>query len=124
MAGSHVPDDRGGGGGDGARGVWASIASLNISKRRKTNTLEIRLENEAGSGCTLNSDEIERLLRRLRVNSSQFSLVQACPERKNVVYITFASGVDINKFITNQAESYILKEGVRTTTIRPVGKRE
>ena len=25
---------------------WASIASLNVSKRKKTNTLEVRLENE------------------------------------------------------------------------------
>ena len=48
----------------------------------------------------------------------------ACLEPKNLVDIIFANGVDINKFVTNQAESYILKEGVRTTTIRPVGKRE
>ena len=41
---------------------WASIASLNVSKRRKTNTLEVRLENELKSGCTLNSQEMEKLL--------------------------------------------------------------
>ena len=41
-----------------------------------------------------------------------------------MVYITLAQGVDINKFMINQTESYILKEGIRTTTIRPVGKRE
>ena len=75
-------------------------------------------------GCSLNMEEIERLLRRLRINSGQFSMVQACPERKNVVYITFAPSVDLNKFIVNQSESYILKEGVRTTTMRAVGNRE
>ena len=103
---------------------WASIASLNISKRKKTNTLEIRLENDTGFGCSLNTEEIERLLRRLRINSNQFSMVQACPERKNVIYITFAPGVDINKYVVNQSESFVLKEGIRTTTIRPVGNRE
>ena len=103
--------------------VWANITSLNISKRRKTNTLEVRLDKEQGAGFSLNSEEIERLLRRLKVNSSQFSMVQACPERKNVVYITFAPGVDLKKFV-NQTESLILKEGIRTTTIQPVGQRE
>ena len=72
----------------------------------------------------MNTEEIERLLKRLKVNPSQFSMIQACPERKNVVYITFNQGVDINKFLTYQTESYVLKEGIRTTTIRPVGKRE
>ena len=104
-------------------GAWASIASLNISKRNKTNTLEIRLDKEQGVGFSLSSEDIERLLRRLKVNSSQFSMVQACPERKNMVYITFAPGVDLQKFM-NQNESFILKDGVRTTMIRPVGQRE
>ena len=80
---------------------WASIASMNVAQRKKTNTLEIRLESDRGVSCTLNTEEIERLLRRLQVNSSQFSCVQACPERKNVVYITFAPGVDLQKFIIN-----------------------
>ena len=106
------------------KGAWANIASLNISKRKKTNTLEVRLENETGTGCSLNVEEIERLLRRLRISSNQFSMVQACPERKNVVYITFAPGVDISKFTTFQSESFILKDGIRTTSIRPVGNRE
>ena len=119
MAGAHVPAV----GGEGNRN-WASIASLNISRRQKTNTLEVRLENETGSGSSLNTEEIERLLRRLKVNPSQFSMIQACPERKNVVYITFVQGVDNTKFLANQTKSYILKEGIRTTTIRPVGKRD
>ena len=106
------------------RKVWANIASMNVSKRKKTNTLEIRLESDSGVSCSLNTEEIERLLRRLKINSSQFSAVQACPERKNVVYITFAPGVDLKKFVIQQSESYILKPGIRTTTIRPVGNRD
>ena len=41
-----------------------------------------------------------------------------------MVYITFNQGVDINEFLTYQTESYVLKEGIRATTIRPVGKIE
>ena len=80
-------------------GGWANIASMNVSKRKKTNTLEVRLETEKGVSCSLNTEEIERLLRRLQINSSQFFAVQACPERKNLVFITFAPGIDLNKFV-------------------------
>ena len=116
----------------GARGTasapssksWSSIASMNISKRNKTNTLEVRLENDEGNGCSLNEEEIERLLRRLKIQSNQFTSVQACPERRNVVYITLAMGIDITRFIINNNESFVLKQGIRTTTVKPVNKRE
>ena len=104
--------------------AWSSIASMNISKRNKTNTLEVRLENDEGYGCSLSHEEIERLLRRLKIQSNQFSSVQACPERRNVVYITLCNGIDINKFILNSNESFILKQGIRTTTIKHANKRE
>ena len=103
---------------------WSSIASLNISKRNKTNTLEIRLENEQGNSCSLELEDIERLLRRLKISSNHFTSLQACPERKNVVYITLCNGIDVNKFISNNNESFILKPGIRTTTMKHVSKRE
>ena len=97
---------------------WSAIAKMNTSNRNQTNTLEVRLENDENKGCTLNCEEIERLLIRLKLQTSQFTSVQACPERRNVVYITLVPGVDINKFIVNgNNESFILKPGVRTTTI-------
>ena len=70
MAGTHATAT----GGEGDRS-WASIASRNISRRQKTNTLGIRLENETGSRSSLNTEEIERLLKRLKVNPSQFSMI-------------------------------------------------
>ena len=90
---------------------WSAVASMNCAKRNKTNTLEVRLENDEKRGCFLNNEEVEGLLRRLNIQSSQFTCVQACPERRNVVYITLSPGVDIiNKFINNNNnESYILK---------------
>ena len=63
---------------------WSAIASMNNSKRNKTNTLEVRLENDERKGCTLSFEEIERLLKRLKIQSHQFTSVQACPERRNV----------------------------------------
>ena len=77
---------------------WSSIASMNTSKRNISNTLEVRLENDEGISCSLNTEEIERLLRRLNIKASEFTSVQACPERRNVVFITLVNGVDINKF--------------------------
>ena len=104
---------------------WSAIAKMNTSNRNQTNTLEVRLENDENKGCTLNCEEIERLLKRLKLQTSQFTSVQACPERRNVVYITLVPGVDINKFIINgNNESFILKPGVRTTTIKHANKRE
>ena len=51
--------------------------------------------------------------------------MQACPERRSVVFITLTQGVDINKFINmNSNESYFLKPGVRTTTIKHANKKE
>ena len=98
---------------------------MNVSKRNQTNTLEVRLENDEKKGCTLNTEEIERLLQRLGIQSSQFTSVQACPERRSVVFITLTQGVDINKFINmNSNESYFLKPGVRTTTIKHANKKE
>ena len=104
---------------------WATIASMNTSNRKETNTLEVRLENDERKGTTLNNEEIERLLKRLNILTSQFTCVQACPERRNVVYITLGPGVDINKFINkNTNESYFVKPGVRTTTIKHANKKE
>ena len=104
--------------------AWSSIASMNISKRNKTNTLEIRLESDQSGGCFLNSEEIERLFRRLNIGRDQFTLCQACPERKNVVYITLANGVDVNKFIYNNNKSFVLKPGLRTTSIKHASNKE
>ena len=103
---------------------WSSIASMNVSKRNKTNTLEIRLENDEGFGCSLKEEEIERLLRRLKIQANQFTSVQACPERRNVIYITLSTWVDITRFIMSSNESFVLKQGIRTTTIKPVNKRQ
>ena len=104
--------------------AWSSIASMNISKRNKTNTLEIRLESDLSGGCFLNSEEIERLFRRLNIGREEFTSCQACPERKNVVYITLANGVDVNKFIYNNNESFVLKPGLRTTSIKHASNKE
>ena len=104
--------------------LWSSIASLNTSRRNMTNTLEVRLENDEGVSFSLNNEEIERLLRRLNIKAKDFTSVQACPERRNVVFITLGNGVDINKFTQNCFESFILKDGIRTTTIKQASKRE
>ena len=103
---------------------WSSIASMNVSKRNKTNTLEVRLEKDEGTSCKLKVEEIERLLRRLNIQANQFTSVQACPERRNVVFITLVNGVDIKRFINPSNESFILKPGIRTTVIKEVNRRE
>ena len=103
---------------------WSSVASYNLSQRNKTNTLEVRLETEEGILCSLNNEEIERLLRRLKLASSDFTSVQACPERKNVVYITLSSNINVSRFTENHSESFILKEGIRTTTLKHACKKD
>ena len=71
--------------GTGPTQSWSSVVSVNVSQRNKTNTREIRLEADEGVQCSLNNEEIERLLRRLRIGSDDFtSVVQACPERKTL----------------------------------------
>ena len=102
---------------------WSSVASLNLSRRNKTNTLEVRLETE-GVQCSLNHEEIERLLRRLKIGVSDFTSLQACPERKNVIYITLSSNINLNRFTDNQSESFILKPGVRTTSLKHACRKE
>ena len=69
------------------------------------------------------SNRVEKLLKRLSIDSSHLLGVSACPEGKPVVLITLHASVDITRFLYRN-ESYIVKEGVRTTTIRPEGKKE
>ena len=63
------------------------------------------------------------MLVRLGINGSQFEGVSACPEGKPIVLITLHKSVDIGKFLFRN-ESYVVKEGARTTTIRPAGNKE
>ena len=67
-------------------------------------------------------EEIETLLIRLGMAESHFDGVCACPEGKPVVLVTMKPGVDISQFLYKN-ESYIVKEGVRTTAIRQGERR-
>ena len=49
--------------------------------------------------------------------------MSACPEGRPIVLITLHPNVDVNRFLYRN-ESYIVKEGVRTTTIRPENQKE
>ena len=102
---------------------YSSITSINTSVRDSKNILEVRLEKQEGSKFNLSMEEIEYLLRRLNIDSPHIIGVSACPEGRPVVLITLHPSVDINRFLYRN-ESYVVKEGVRTTTIRPEGKKE
>ena len=114
------PPGRGGG---GRSPTYSSITAINTSVRNKKNILEVKLEKQQGANFRLSVQEIESLLKRLNVDSSQLEGVSACPEGKPVVFITLHPSVDITRFLYRN-ESYIVKEGVRTTTIRPEGRKE
>ena len=96
---------------------YSSITAINTSARDSKNILEVRLEKQEGSKFNLSMEEIEHLLKRLSIDTSHIIGVSACPEGRLVVLITLHPSVDINRFLY-QNESYIVKEGVRTTTIR------
>ena len=85
--------------------------------------LEVRLERQQGASFRISQLEIETLLVRLGINASHFEGVSACPEGKPIILITLHASVDISKFLYRN-ESYMVKDGVRTTSIRPAGKRE
>ena len=111
-------------GGTGAGGpTYSSITSINTSIRDKKNILEVRLEKQESSRFNLSMEETENLLKRLSIDSSHLIGASACPEGRPVVLITLHESVDITKFLYRN-ESYMVKEGVRTTTIRPEGKKE
>ena len=91
--------------------------------RDNKNVLEVRLERQQGASFRLSQLEIETLLVRLGIDGSHFVGVSACPEGKPIVLITLHPSVDINKFLYKN-ESYVVKDGVRTTSIRPAGKKD
>ena len=103
--------------------TYSSITAINTSVRDNKSILEIRLEKQQGASFNLTMKEIETLLTRLGIADSHFDGVSACPEGKPVVLITMKPNVDINKFLYKN-ESYIVKEGIRTTTIRQAGKKD
>ena len=112
------------GGSHGGRApTYSSITAINTSVRDNKTILEIRLEKQQGASFNLTMKEIETLLTRLGIADSHFDGVSACPEGKPVVLITMKPNVDINKFLYKN-ESYIVKEGIRTTTIRQAGKKD
>ena len=113
---SRVP--RGGG-----SPTYSSITAINTSEREKKNILEVRLEKQQGASFNLSMEEVENLLKRLHIDGSHLEGVSACPEGKPVVLITLHPSVDITRFL-NRNESYIVKQGVRTTTIRQEGKKD
>ena len=103
--------------------TYSSITSINTSVRDNKNILEVRLEKQEGSTFNLSMVEIENLMKRLTIDASHLIGVSACPEGRPVVFITLHPSTDITRFM-NKNESYIVKEGVRTTTIRPAGKKD
>ena len=103
--------------------TYSSIASINTSVRDKKNILEVKLEKQEGTRFILTQEETENLLRRLDIQSSQLVGASVCPEGRPVVLITLQAGVDLTRFLYRN-ESYTVKEGVRTTSIRPEGKKE
>ena len=111
----------------GSRGgtspTYSTITVINTSEREKKNILEVRLEKQQGASFNLSMEDIENLLKRLHIDGSHLEGVSACPEGKPVVFITLHPSVDITRFL-NKNECYIVKEGVRTTTIRQEGKKD
>ena len=121
------PPGLGVGGQDGpgvSKSSYVGIASLNTSVRDKKNLLEIRLDRKDFSvSFNLGQPELDHLLTRLGIDSSHFTGVSCCPEGKGVVYVTLHPSVNIQRFL-NRSECFELKEGIRTGTIRPAGKKE
>ena len=111
-------------GGPGSGGpTYSSITSINTSVRDTKNILEVRLEKQESSTFNLSMEDTENLLKRLNIDSSHLVGVSACPEGRPVVFITLHPDVDITRFLYRN-ESYVVKEGVRTTTIRQEGKKD
>ena len=103
--------------------TYSSITCINTSIRDNKNILEVRLEKQQGTNFNLSMMETENLLRRLNIDGSHLVGASACPEGRPVVLITLHPSVDITRFLYKN-ESYVVKEGVRTTTIRPEGKKD
>ena len=104
-------------GGPGSGGPsYSSITSINTSVRDTKNILEVRLEKQESSSFNLSMEDTEHLLKRLNIDSSHLVGVSACPEGRPVILITLHPMVDIARFLYRN-ESYVVKEGVRTTTI-------
>ena len=106
----------------GARS-YSNITAINTSVRDKKNVLKVRLERQQGVSFRLSQLEVETLLVRLGIDGSQFEGVSACPEGKPVVLITLHPSVNIKRFLYRN-ESYVVKEGLRTTSIRPAGRKD
>ena len=103
--------------------TYSSITSINTSIRDSKNILEIRLEKQAGATFNLTMMEAENLCKRLSIDSTHVLGCSACPEGRPAVLITLHPSTDITRFLYRN-ESYIVKEGVRTTTIRPEGRKD
>ena len=124
------PAGLGGGGQDdrnvlgGSKSSYVGIASLNTSVRDKKNLLEIRLQrSDFNVNFKLFQPELDHLLSKLGIDSSNFLGISCCPEGKGVVYVTLHTSVNIQRFL-NKSECFELKQGIRTGFIRPAGKKE
>ena len=86
---------------------YSSITSINTSIRDSKNILEVRLEKQDGASFYLTMLETENLLKRLKIDSSHFTGISACPEGRPVVLITLHPSVDITRFLYRN-ESYVV----------------
>ena len=76
------------------------------------------LEKDSGAKFHLQGQKVVKLLTKLKLKSSDFSGISVRPENRGLILVTHVPGVDITRF-TTYGESYVIKEGVRTTTIKP-----
>ena len=83
------------------RSLYSRVAGLNTSIRDKKNVLEIRLEkSEAGAKFSLSDEETFKLLKSLKISTSDCEAIQVCFVGKGVVFITLKPYVDINQFLS------------------------
>ena len=107
-----------------AKSSYVGIASLNTSVRDNKNLLEIRLERaDFNVSYNLSQEECDHLLMRLGIDHSHFIGVSCCPEGKGVIYVTLHPQVNIQRFL-HKNECFEIKRGLRTSIIRPAGKKE
>lgn len=118
---SERPRDKG-----GSSLSWAERLGSSLPTSANKNLLEVLLEKDTKGPFQVSEEDVARLMRKIGFephSQGQVEAIQICPNGRGVIYFTLKDNVSTNDFC-NHNSLVITQSGIRTTVIRPAGKRD
>ena len=112
--------------GGGRRKNWAQLLGSTLPNTLNKNILEVVLEKDNKGAFLVTDNDCAKLMRKIGLDlrpGVHVEGVQLCPNGRGVILITLKDGVGIDSFCMYDTLQ-VTESGIRTTLVKPAGKRE